>query len=167
MPMYEFYCSNCNTIFTFFSRTINTEKIPPCPKHSSHALSRMVSRFAVTGKSKGKGVDDGDETMPDLPVDESRMEKAMESLAAEAESINEDDPRQAANLMRKLTDMTGLKLGGKMEDALSRMEAGEDPDAIEQELGDIDEKDLFSVAASGKSSGKSHTPTRDETLYEM
>ena len=105
--------------------------------------------------------------MPDLPIDESRMERAMESLAAEAENINEDDPRQAANLMRKLTDMTGLRLGDKMEDALSRMEAGEDPDAIEQELGDIDEKDLFSVAPGGKTSGKSKIPYRDEKLYEM
>ncbi|MBN1576667.1 MAG: zinc ribbon domain-containing protein [Chitinispirillaceae bacterium] len=166
MPMYEFYCSNCNTIFTFFSRSINTEKVPPCPKDSSHTLIRMVSRFAVTGKSKG-GDGEGDDTMPNLPIDESRMEKAMESLAAEAESINEDDPRQAANLMRKLTDMTGLKLGDKMEDALNRMEAGEDPEAIEQELGDIDEADLFSVAPGGKGGGKSRAPVRDETLYEM
>ena len=166
MPMYEFFCNECNTIFTFFSRSINTEKIPPCPKDTAHTLSRMVSRFAITGKSARQG-DDGEEGMPDLPIDESRMERAMESLAAEAENINEDDPRQAANLMRKLTDMTGLKLGDKMEDALSRMEAGEDPDAIEQELGDIDEKDLFSVASGGKSSGKTKIPSRDETLYEM
>ena len=35
----------------------------------------------------------------------------MNMLAGEAENINEDDPRQAANLMRKLTDMTGMELG--------------------------------------------------------
>jgi putative FmdB family regulatory protein len=165
MPMYEFFCDKCNTIFTYFSRSINTEKIPACPKNSVHSLSRMVSRFAVTGKAREKG--DGVEGMPDLPIDESRMEKAMESLAAEAENINEDDPRQAANLMRKLTDMTGLKLGDKMENALARMEAGEDPDAIEKELGDIDEADLFSAASGGKSGGRSRAPMRDETMYEM
>ena len=166
MPMYEFFCNDCNTIFTFFSRSINTEKTPPCPKDASHTLSRMVSRFAVTGKAKS-GDGDGEDGMPDLPIDESRMERAMESLAAEAENINEDDPRQAANLMRKLTDMTGLKLGDKMEDALSRMEAGEDPDAIERELGDIDEKDLFSVASGGRAGSRKQAPVRDETLYEM
>lgn len=165
MPMYEFFCSKCNTIFTFLSRSINTEKIPPCPKEKTHTLTRMVSRFAVTGKAKESGGIDSEETMPDLPIDEAKMEKAMESLASEAEHINEDDPREAANLMRKLTDMTGLKLGDKMEDALSRMEAGEDPDAIEQELGDIDENDLFSVAA--KKGGSKAPPVRDETLYEM
>jgi putative FmdB family regulatory protein len=168
MPMYEFYCNRCNTIFTFFSRSINTEKTPPCPKDAAHSLNRLVSRFAVTGKSKNSGIDgEGDEGMPDLPIDEARMERAMESLAAEAENISDDDPRQAANLMRKLTDMTGLKLGDKMEDALSRMEAGEDPDAIEKELGDIDEKDLFSVASGGKAGAKSRVPLRDETMYEM
>jgi len=50
------------------------------------------------------------------------MEKAMQTLASEAESINEEDPRQAANLMRKLTDMTGLELGPGMTEALRRME---------------------------------------------
>ena len=26
MPIYEFYCPDCNTLFNFFSRTINTSK---------------------------------------------------------------------------------------------------------------------------------------------
>ena len=165
MPMYEFFCNDCNTIFTFFSRSINTEKVPLCPKNESHTLSRMISRFAVTGKARGNTDADGENDFSDLPIDESKMERAIESLASEAENINDDDPRQAANLMRKLTEMSGLRLGDKMEDALSRMEAGEDPDAIEQELGDIDEKDLFSIAS--KSAGRKAAPVRDETLYEM
>jgi putative FmdB family regulatory protein len=166
MPMYEFLCTDCNTVYTFFSRKIDTEKIPPCPKNDTHRLGRMVSRFAVTGASKSGGAVGDDEATPHLPIDESKMERALESLASEAEHINEDDPRQAANLMRKLTDMTGLKLGDKMEDALSRMEAGEDPDAIEQEMGALDESDLFTVAGA-RGSGKQRTPYHDEKLYEM
>ena len=167
MPMYEFFCDGCNTIYTFFSRRINTETIPPCPKETHHQLSRMVSRFAVTGSTKKEpGSDDEGEGMPNFPIDEAKMERALESLAAEADGISEDDPRQAANLMRKLTDMTGLKLGDKMEDALSRMEAGEDPDAIEQEMGDLSEADLFAAAAS-RGGARKKLPRRDETLYEM
>ena len=166
MPMYEFLCSECNTVYTFFSRKIDTEKIPPCPQNGLHTLSRMVSCFAVTGGSKSTG-DEGDDGMaPQLPIDEKRMERALESLAGQAEHIDENDPRQAADLMRKLTDMTGLKLGDKMEDALSRMESGEDPDAIEREMGDLDESELFSLAG-GKSTGKKKAPYRDEKLYEM
>ena len=161
MPIYEFFCDDCNTIYNFFSKTINTTKRPNCPKCDRKHLERRMSAFAVTGKAK----EDGDQE--DLPFDETKMEKAMHMLAGEADKINEDDPRQAANLMRKLTDMTGLKLGDKMEDALSRMEAGEDPEAIEQELGDIDEKDLFSVASGQKSNSRKKAPARDDTLYEM
>jgi len=32
MPIYEFYCEDCNTLFNFFSRTVNTDKQPPCPR---------------------------------------------------------------------------------------------------------------------------------------
>lgn len=161
--MYEFYCHSCNTIYTFFSRTVNTEKTPDCPACKTSTLTRQVSRFSFTGSSKKN--QESDSEYPDIPIDESKMERAMQALASEAENINEDDPRQAANLMRKLTDMTGLKLGDKMEDALSRMEAGEDPEAIEEQLGDIDESDLFKVDSPRSSRQK--RPVRDETLYEM
>lgn len=161
--MYEFYCHSCNTIYTFFSKTVNTEKTPDCPACKTSTLTRQVSRFSFTGSSKKD--QESDSEFPDLPIDESKMERAMQALASEAENINEDDPRQAANLMRKLTDMTGLKLGDKMEDALSRMEAGEDPEAIEQQMGDIDESDLFKV--DSPKSSRQKRPVRDETLYEM
>ena len=40
-------------------------------------------------------------------------------------------------LMRKLFDSTGMPLSGGMEEAIRRMEGGEDPDKIEEELGDV------------------------------
>ena len=76
MPIYEFYCAECHTIFNFFSRTVNTTKIPKCPKCKQVDLTRQMSLFAVTGKA----VEDGD--MDDLPLDESKMEKAMQMMAA-------------------------------------------------------------------------------------
>ena len=131
MPIYEFYCNDCNTIFNFFSKIINTSKKPKCPKCKTSTLSRQMSAFAFTGKA----TEDSD--MDDLPFDETKMEQAMNMLAGEADKINEDDPSQAANLMRKLTDMTGMQLGPGMEEAISRMEKGEDPEKIEAEMGDI------------------------------
>lgn len=167
MPMYEFFCKDCNTIFTFFSKIVTTQKTPLCPKCQKNTLSRMISRFAITGKHSQK--EDGDSDLPDIPVDEAKMEKAIESLASEAENINEDDPRQAANLLRRLTDMTGLKMGDKMEEAISRMEDGADPETIEQEMGDIPEEELFKFETGSKQTGSRYkvAPIRDETLYEM
>ncbi len=164
MPIYEFFCADCNTIFNFFSRSVNTKKKPKCPQCKTRTLSRVMSRFAFTGKAKEAG--DGE----DLPFDEARMEKAMQALAGEAESISEDDPRQAANLMRKLTDMTGLELGPGMTEALRRMESGEDPDQIEAEMGDLLEgEDPFVLPGKkgGKTGGRAPAPRRDETLYDL
>jgi len=165
MPIYEFYCQQCNTIYNFFSKTVNTEKVPNCPKCDSGPLKRRVSLFAaITGRrDDGDADDDG---MP--PIDESRMEKAMAMLANEADKINEDDPRQAARLMRKLSDATGLRMGPGMEEALSRMERGEDPDAIEQEMGDLLEgEDPFVFEQKSRAAGRKPRPLVDETLYDL
>ncbi len=164
MPIYEFYCDHCNTIFNFFSRTVNTRKVPVCPRCKQNKLSRQVSMFAVTGRAK----EDGD--ADDLPFDEGKMEKAMQMLAGEADKINEDDPRQAAQLMRKLTRMTGLDLGDGMEEALSRMEQGEDPEQIEAEMGDLLEGDDHFQLKEKKGPGghaRRRAPERDETLYDL
>jgi hypothetical protein len=73
--------------------------------------------MSVFSTSRNRGEE---EDMPIPDFDESKMEKAMNLLAKEAEHVNEDDPKQAADLMRKLTDMTGLNLGPGMEEALAR-----------------------------------------------
>ena len=162
MPIYEFYCPQCHMIFNFFSRTINTEKIPPCPKCNRSRMERQMSSFAVIRGGK----EDQDETLPD--IDESKLEKAMTALASEAERINEDDPKQAAQLMRKLTHMTGLELGTGMEEALRRMEAGEDPEQIEAEMGDLlEEEDPLVFQGQKKSTSRRRPPRKDETLYEL
>ena len=164
MPIYEFYCQDCNTIFNFFSKSIDTRKRPKCPKCKSKTLDRQMSAFAITGKAREGG------DVDDLPLDESKMERAMQMLASEADRINEDDPRQAADLMRKLTDMTGMELGAGMEEALRRMEHGEDPEQVEAEMGDLLETEDPFVIADKKireRRGVRSAPTRDETLYDL
>jgi putative FmdB family regulatory protein len=162
MPIYEFYCPECHMIFNFFSRTINTEKIPPCPKCNRLKLERQMSSFAVLRGVK----EDQEDGLPD--IDESKLEKAMTALAGEAERINEDDPKQAAQLMRKLTHMTGLELGTGMEEALRRMEAGEDPEQIEAEMGDLlEEEDPLIFQGQKKSTSRKIEPRKDEKLYEL
>ncbi len=133
MPIYEFYCEDCHTLFNFFSSRIDTRTIPSCPRCGRAALERRLSVFAVS-KGRGEG-DEGPEGLADL--DEGKMEQAMAALAGEMEGIDEEDPRQAARLMRRLYDATGLDLGPGMEEAIGRMEAGEDPDKIEEEMGDL------------------------------
>jgi hypothetical protein len=124
--------------------------------------------MSIFTTSKGRG--EGGEDMPLPDLDETKMEQAMNVLSREAEHLDENDPKQAANLMRKLTDMTGLNLGPGMEEALRRMEAGEDPEQIEEEMGDLlEDEDPFSLGGSGKTSKsrKKRPPAKDDTLYEL
>jgi putative FmdB family regulatory protein len=166
MPIYEFYCDICNTIYSFFSRSANTTKRPPCPKCRNRKLTRQMSTFAKIGNANAKDeVNSGD-----LPIDEAKMEKALDLLAREAEGMNDDDPRHAARLMRKFTDATGANLGPSMEEAMKRMEAGEDPDQIEAEMGDRiegEEPFIFDGKTQVKGVKKRGTPRRDETLYDL
>jgi putative FmdB family regulatory protein len=162
MPIYEFYCKKCNTIYNFFSKSVNTDKIPYCPSCKTIKLKRQMSIFSKISSNREET---GDE-MP--PIDESKMEKAMEMLAREADKIDEDDPRQAATLMRKLTEATGLNLSSGMEEALSRLEKGEDPDKIEEEMGDLlESEDPFIPGNRGQKRTKRPRPQVDETLYDL
>src|SRR5512133_3673943 len=162
MPIYEFYCNRCNTVFSFFSRGGNTTEIPACPR-CRRPLKRQMSIFARGSRGKEEPAGDG---MP--PVDEAKMEKAMAMLAGEAEKMNEDDPRQAAQLMRKLSDATGISLGSGMEEALHRLEKGEDPDRIEAEMGDILEgEEPFVMEGKGRKGSRTPKPHVDDTLYDL
>jgi hypothetical protein len=122
-----------------------------------------MSRFAVLKGTKGE---DDVVGIPDL--DESKLEKVMSVLEREAENLNEDDPRQGAKLMRKLCDMTGLDLGSGIEEALKRMEAGEDPEQIEEEMGDIlDGEDFLNISSKATPAAKKRPPVHDENLYYL
>ncbi len=164
MPIYEFYCLKCNTIFNFFSRVINTSKRPLCPKCKEVVLKRKASLFATKS-----GKEDSKDPLDNLPIDESKMGDAMNKLAGEAEKINEDDPRQAARIMQKFSDMTGLKYKDNFQEALSRMESGDDPEQIEAQLGDAMEDDELPFEVSGKknNSASSISPKYDDALYDL
>jgi len=162
MPIYEFYCSGCNTIYNFYSKSIDTGTRPKCPACRDRILERRVSLFSTTRRKNREN----DISAPDF--DDQRMERAMEMLAGEAEGIDEENPRQAADLVRKLSDRTGLKLNPGMEEALQRIENGEDPERIEEEMRDIfNEEDPFQWKDKGTTFRSPRPPRIDETLYEL
>jgi putative FmdB family regulatory protein len=167
MPIYEFYCRQCHRIFNFLSRTVNPSATPACPRCGRGGLERRASSFAV---SKGRGNSLESEGSPDL--DPARLEQAMGSLAREAEALDENDPRHAAQLLRRLYGAAGLAVGPRMAEALRRMEAGEDPEAIEDELGDaLDEEDPLEPPSPGSTVKRARRrwlpPSVDPELHEL
>ena len=121
----------------------------------------MVSTFAIS-----RNLDEPPEGMPD--IDESKIEQAMMTLAGDMESMDEDDPKAMAHFMRRLSTMTGLELGEGAEEALSRLEAGEDPEQIESEMGDLfDGNELFSQKTIKGWKKQFLPPEHDDTLYVL
>jgi len=169
MPVYEFYCPDCHRMFNFLARRPDPTKQPACPRCGRPQLDRRIAPFAVnTGKAASS--DSGDDIGLPAGLDEDKMEKALEQMATEAEGMDEEDPRQVAKMMRRLCETTGLRLGEGMEEAMRRLEAGEDPDAIEEQMGDLLEDDnlLFDTRKPGVSKGRKRRPPEvDPELYEL
>jgi putative FmdB family regulatory protein len=161
MPVYEFYCAECHAIFNFLSRRVNKDKTPSCPRCNRPNLEKQVSAFAIS-----RNLDEPAEGMPD--IDEVKMERAVMTLAGEMENIDENDPKAMANFMRRFSSMTGMELGETAEEALSRLEAGEDPEQVEAEMGDLfDGNDLFSQKKLKGLKKQYLPPEHDDTLYTL
>ncbi len=158
MPVYEFLCRRCNRIYSFHSFKVDTEKVPTCPRCGADDLSRVPSRFGVSrGASGASGGGEG------ADLDDPRMEREMMKLASELEGMDENDPRQMAKAVRRMTELAGEPVTPAMEEMIRRLEAGEDPEQVEEELGGALEEEM---GDEGGGYGGS-PPERDEGLYPM
>jgi putative FmdB family regulatory protein len=170
MPIYEFFCPDCFTVYSFFSAAIDTAARPDCPRCGRKELERRPSRFA-TLKLGGSDESAPDENDPFAGMDEERMERAMMELGSEFEGMDENaepDPRQISRMLRKFSEVTGLEAGPRLQEMLARLERGDDPDALEQELGggegDDDLADFFALKTKVLGA-RARKPKVDETLY--
>lgn len=143
MPIYEFYCPDCHTVFSFFSSRIDTAVRPACPQCARPDLERKPSRFAAISGAKsgsgGAGADaEADAEDPLAGLDEERMAGVMDSLAAEMEGMDDSaqqDPKQLARFLARFQEATGLEAGPKMEEMMARLKEGADMDELEAEMG--------------------------------
>lgn len=163
MPIYEFYCPDCHTVFSFFAQSTSVRKRPDCPKCGHPKLEKRPSTFAFVKGGEGDADEDDDLFGG---IDETRLEGAMESMAGDLERMGDtEDPRAMGQIFRRFSELTGLELGDRMQEAMQRMEQGEDLEEIESELeGDDDDlEDLFKIKK--KILGRSRRPKVDETLH--
>ncbi len=167
MPIYEYYCSPCHTIYSFFARSMNSDSIPKCPKCGHKRLEKKVSRFAISkGLKEDASVND-----PFDQVDERKMEQLMMEMAPHLEEGGEgpEDPRKMASLMKRMFELTGTEPNGAMLEAMKRMEAGEDPDAIDEDMGDaLEGPDGMGGSAKSKRLARFfEAPNVDPNLYDL
>ncbi len=160
MPIYEFLCRDCNRIFSFHSFKVDTSKVPICPKCGAEDLLRTPSSFGISAKTGGESAQGAEG--PDL--DDPRLEAEMMRFAAEMEHLDENDPKAMARAVRKMTELAGEPVTPAMEEMIRRLESGEDPDRIEEDLGDALDGE---IGDEGGGAFGGMAPSRDDGLYPM
>ncbi|HLX71628.1 MAG TPA: zinc ribbon domain-containing protein [Verrucomicrobiae bacterium] len=165
MPIYEFACPKCRKIFNFLSKRINPDRLPVCPKCGNKKLEKQLSRFAMTrglSEPAAKG-DAGDEgPMPDM--DDPRVARVMAEMERDMEHMDENNPKHMAQMMRKMKDiMPSGSMPKELDIAIKRLEAGEDPEKIEEDMGDV-LGDFMGGEEGGSGGGGGYT--KDSGLYD-
>ncbi len=139
MPIYEFACPKCRVVFNFLSKTVNPGHLPTCPKCGNKKMTKQVSRFAMPRgvKEPAAGQPEGaEEPMPDL--DDPRVMRVMGELERDMEHMDENNPKHMAHMMKKMKEiMPAGAMPKELDIAIKRLEAGEDPEKIEEDMGDV------------------------------
>jgi putative FmdB family regulatory protein len=165
MPIYEFACPKCRRIFSFLSKRVNPDRLPDCPQCGNKKLSKQISRFALTKGSKepAGGSESAGENGPPLPdFNDPRVARAMAEMERDMEHLDENNPRHMARMMKKMKDlMPPGSVPGELDTAIKRLEAGEDPEKIEADMGD-----LLGDFMGGPEGGGGGGYTKDSGLYD-
>jgi len=119
MPIYEYTCHDCrrrvSLLWRSFADAESREAV--CPRCSGSHLTRLVSRVSV------------------IRSEESRLDSLADPGALDG--LDENDPKSLARFMRKMAGETGEDLGPEFEEVVDRLEAGEDPESIEQSMPEL------------------------------
>lgn len=169
MPIYEYACPKCRVIFNFLSKRIKPDRLPVCPKCGNDKMTKQVSRFAMPKGLKepaAKTDANGPEgPMPDM--DDPRVERAMMELERDMEHMDENNPRHMAHMMRKMKDlMPAGTVPKELDVAIKRLEAGEDPEKIEQDMGDLLGEFMGGPDEEGGGMGGGPGYAHDSGLYD-
>ena len=164
MPIYEFACPKCRRIYSFLSKRVAPDRLPVCPKCGNQKMSKQVSRFAMTRKlaepAAHTDAGPGEPPMPDL--EDPRVAQAMAEMERDLEHLDENNPRHMAHMMKKMKNlMPPGSVPKELDVAIKRLEAGEDPEKIEADMGDV-----LGDLMGGQEGGGGGGYTRDSGLYD-
>ena len=139
MPIYEYYCPDNHRIYSFYAKTLSQGKvIPQCPDNPAFRMQKIVSSFAVAGRKRAaenEGQRVASAEAGASPAEDARTEAAMAAMEGEFANVDENDPRAMGRMMRRMSEVTGEKLDGEMEEMVRKLEEGADPEDLESQLG--------------------------------
>jgi len=120
-----------------------------------------------TGESHEAHAGDPGEHPPTDPrsaQEDAAMDAVMREMEHDMAAMDENnpDPKLLAKMMRKMSDMTGEKIEGSMEEVVRKLEEGTDPEKLEEQLGGLEDEGGQGGGMGGMGGGYS----RDPNLYD-
>jgi hypothetical protein len=98
--------------------------------------------------------------------DDPRVARAMQELEQDMAHLDENNPKHMAHMMRKMKDiMPPGTMPKELDVAIKRLEAGEDPEKIEEDMGDV-LGDMFGGPEDEEGMGGGGPYARDPGLYD-
>jgi len=133
-------------------------------------MAKQVSRFTTLRGVKEPALkDQSREGLPPEPnLDDPRVMRAMGELGRDMEHLDENNPKHMAHMMRKMKDLLPAgTMPKELDVAIKRLEAGEDPEKIEEDMGDV-LGDMLGGPEGENSGGGAGTRgySHDSGLYE-
>lgn len=118
MPTYDFVCNHCAQRFDVFLTFAEYGKKPvACPHCQSKNVRRRMTKVRIS-KS-----------------DSSRMDSLADDFPG-LENLD-DDPQAMGKMMRKMGREMGEDLPPEFNEVVDRLEKGQSPEQIEQEIPDL------------------------------
>lgn len=167
MPIYEYYSPDNHTIYQFYAKTLAQGKtVPRCPDNPTFRMQKVVSAFAaITGGKKADGAPVDIPAGGSVEDHDPRMEAAMQAMESEMSHLDENDPKAMARMMRRMSELSGEKIDGEMEEVVRKLEEGADPDALESMLGG--DEDSPDSTGDDASPGQAESAERKETRHRF
>ena len=129
-------------------------------------MSKQMSAFAAPRRAKEPSApaDADSETGPPMPdMDDPKMMRAMSEMERDMEHLDENNPRHMAHMMRKMKDMLPSgSMPKELDISIKRLEAGEDPEKIEADMGDV----LGDLMGGEEGAAGGGGYTKDSGLYD-
>ncbi|NMC78627.1 MAG: zinc ribbon domain-containing protein [Chloroflexi bacterium] len=114
MPNYEYRCEDCHRRFeVFFSYADYGKEAVLCPRCGSANVHRKIGRIRVAHS------------------DESRLENMADPATLDG---LDENPEALGRMMRQMSSQLGEDMGPEFDEVVGRLEAGQTPDKIEEEL---------------------------------
>ncbi|MCC7360260.1 MAG: hypothetical protein IT317_12325 [Anaerolineales bacterium] len=118
MPIYDYHCQNCkNRVGIRQSYAEYGVKPVKCPLCGSQDLKRAINRVRIAKSEERRAEDLSDDSF--------------------LGDVDENDPKSMARAMRKMGAEMGEDLPPEFNEITSRLEAGEDPESIEQSMPEL------------------------------